>query len=205
MGRLRAKGVAALVAGVLAASASGAATAGAATASPGAPVWAVHAVVDPQLRVINGGFLLGQTPATCGYFADNGGAGLAVTGSGVDNPVTMTVGGNCFSEVQGQYDSAYAEEIYEYQNGDGHCMLVNPNNLFLYLTAGCAKGDTWELLVTVTGYSDVSGNSGDIVFCDNATCAAYGGLCAVTGSSGAYVESQDFTGFPDRCIWFPNV
>lgn len=173
------------------------------TANPGQTV---HAIADPMLRLINGGFLLGQTPATCYDITDNGGAGLKMTGNGVGNDVVMTSSGNCFSQVQGQFDVTEGQEVYEQQNGDGHCELVNPNNLYLQLTAGCSKGDTWELMwfapAPPNTQEDNSGYDGWWIDCTNNTCLNYLGLCATGGAANDVINLENgVPGDPDRCIW----
>lgn len=73
----------------------------------------------------------------CEYIT-NSLSGGAIAGHGVNEPVTVVnIGGNCFTPIF--QDAAYnGYAVYEYQNGDGHCLWNDDGTL--ELGAACKSG-----------------------------------------------------------------
>lgn len=115
------------------------ATATTATAAPGQPAAAVSAA----------GKAAAPPPCASGYapITNYNIANDGIEGEGVNEPVVVDPGGNCFKAVNHfTYDS---DNGYEYENGDGHCLWQDAGTIEVGAN-DCTAGHTNEEFVSVS-------------------------------------------------------
>jgi hypothetical protein len=127
-------------------------------AAPAAPARHVNgaAAAAPQ---VNGVFHIHRGFVKYCEDIELGDSGLYISGNGVNEPVTLQSTGNCFSLynsfpytiVSPLTGKEVTTTVYQYQNGDGHCLWQNDTSFELELGVACNASDTSEDFFGIPG------------------------------------------------------